>query len=221
MNKFVAYYRVSTQKQGISGLGLESQQSTTRDYIATVGGNLVNTFEEVESGTKDDRPKLQKALRECRLTGATLLIAKLDRLSRNRRFLMDLQESSITFVCCDMPEANNFTVGILACMAEYERELISTRTKEALSAAKARGVILGNPKLDLVRNTDTRNATKALVAKAKSRNLELRQIVEELQEDSTEQLSLRGLARKLNEAGYTTARGGKFHASSVNRVLVA
>lgn len=219
MKKFVAYYRVSTQKQGSSGLGLESQVGSTKDYIASIGGNLVNAFEEVESGTKDDRPELQKALRECRLTGATLLIAKLDRLSRNRRFLMDLQESSITFVCCDMPEANNFTVGILACMAEYERELISTRTKEALAAAKARGVVLGNPNLGKVRNTDTENATKALVAKAKSRNQELKQVVNELQDDSTEQLSLRGLAKKLNEAGYTTARGGEFHASSVSRVL--
>jgi DNA invertase Pin-like site-specific DNA recombinase len=221
MTKYVAYYRVSTHKQGISGLGLESQQSTTRDYVASVGGELVSSFQDVESGAKDNRPELHKALRECRLTGAALLIAKLDRLSRNRNFLMSLQESSITFVCCDMPEANNFTVGILACMAEYERELISERTKAALKAAKARGVILGNPNLDLVRNNDTTAATAARTATAKARNSELRQVISEIKEDADKSLTLREVADHLNEAGYTTSRGAKFHATSVNRVLAA
>ena len=152
MTKFVAYYRVSTAKQGKSGLGLEAQQAATATYLGRVGGDLVKSFSEVESGSNNNRVELHKALRECRLTGATLLIAKLDRLSRDRRFLMDLQESSINFVCCDMPEANNLTVGLLACLADYERELISERTKAALQAAKARGVKLGNPSLGLVRN---------------------------------------------------------------------
>ena len=153
MKKYVAYYRVSTAKQGRSGLGLEAQENTTTSYLDSVKGELVEGYTDIESGSKDNRPELQKALRKCRLTGATLLIAKLDRLSRNRRFLMDLQDSSINFVCCDMPEANNFTVGLLACLADYERELISERTKAALKAAKARGVVLGNPNLALVRNT--------------------------------------------------------------------
>lgn len=221
MNKFVAYYRVSTQKQGISGLGLESQKSATRDYIQRVDGNLTSAFQDIESGSKDDRPELQKALRECRLTGATLIIAKLDRLSRNCRFLMELQESSTKFICCDMPEANDLTVGILACMAEHERKLISERTIVALAAAKKRGVKLGNPNLHLVRNSDTRSATIAKIAKAKSRNKELKQIVLEVQESSSKRLSLRSLAKHLNDAGYKTARGELFRATTVSRILSA
>jgi DNA invertase Pin-like site-specific DNA recombinase len=155
MTKHINYYRVSTAKQGLSGLGLEAQKNTALEYLSRVGGELIESYTDIESGSKNNRPELEKALRKCRLTGATLLIAKLDRLSRNRRFLMDLQDSSINFVCCDMPEANNLTVGLLACMADYERELISERTKAALEAAKARGVVLGNPNLGLVRNTDS------------------------------------------------------------------
>jgi DNA invertase Pin-like site-specific DNA recombinase len=221
MNKFVAYYRVSTAKQGKSGLGLEAQENATVEYLNRVDGDLVSSYRDIESGSKDNRPELTKALRECRLTGATLLIAKLDRLSRNRRFLMDLSDSSTNFVCCDMPEANNFTVGLLACLADYERELISERTKAALKAAKARGVILGNPNLAEVRNTDTTAATAARINQASARNSEIKQIIDELQADSSEQLSLRDVADKLNAAGYTTARGRAFHPTSINRILAA
>lgn len=221
MSKFVAYYRVSTAKQGKSGLGLEAQQNTANTYLAKINGELVGSYQDIESGSKDDRPELQKALRECRLTGATLLIAKLDRLSRNRRFLMDLQDSSINFVCCDMPEANNLTVGLLACLADYERELISERTKAALKAAKARGVKLGNPNLDLVRNTDTTAATAAKVLKAKARNNEIKDVIQEIKGSVTDRLTLRQIADKLNNAGYTTARGAQFQATTVNRILAA
>ena len=221
MTKFVAYYRVSTAKQGKSGLGLEAQQAATATYLGRVGGDLVKSFSEVESGSNNNRVELHKALRECRLTGATLLIAKLDRLSRDRRFLMDLQESSINFVCCDMPEANNLTVGLLACLADYERELISERTKAALQAAKARGVKLGNPNLDLVRNTDTTAATQARIKAATARNTEIKQIISELQAESDKPMTLRAVAERLNEAGYKTAQGKAFHATSVNRVLAA
>jgi len=219
MTKYVAYYRVSTAKQGKSGLGIEAQKNTTTGYLASVNGELVESYKDIESGSKNNRPELQRALRKCRLTGATLLIAKLDRLSRNALFLMELRDSSIKFVCCDMPEANNFTVGILACMAEYERELISERTKAGLKAAKARGVILGNPNLHLIRNTDTTAATAALTAKAQARNTELRQVINEMKSEG--KLTLRQLATKLNEAGYTTARGSKFHPTSISRVLAA
>ena len=221
MTKFIAYYRVSTAKQGKSGLGLEAQQATTASYTKGVGGELLASYTDIESGSKDNRPELEKALRKCRLTGATLLIAKLDRLSRNRRFLMDLQDSSINFVCCDMPEANNFTVGLLACMADYERELISERTKAALKAAKARGVKLGNPNLDKVRNTSTANANQARMTRAKARKDELKQVINEIKSEFKEKLSLRQIADKLNSAGYTTARGVSFHATSVSRVLAS
>ena len=219
--KFIAYYRVSTAKQGQSGLGLEAQQAAVTDYLSTNTGELVKEYTEIQSGSKNNRPELQAALRQCRLTGATLLIAKLDRLSRNRSFLMSVQDSSVKFVAVDMPEANHFTVGLMACLADYERELISERTKAALKAAKARGVVLGNPRLDEVRNTDTTAATIAKTAKANSRNAEILEIINEIKGSVSTALSTRQLAKHLNDAGYKTARGGHWHATSVNRVLAA
>jgi len=217
--KAIAYYRVSTAKQGRSGLGLEAQQHAVNEYLKSSGADLVAEFQEVESGSKDNRPELQKALRKCRLTGATLLIAKLDRLSRNRRFLMELSDSSIRFVCCDMPEANNFTVGLLACLADYERQLISERTKAALQAAKARGVVLGNPNLELVRNQDTTNARKARMEQTQARRAEIREVIGEIEQDAGESLSSRAMAARLNDAGYTTSTGGQWSNMAVLRVL--
>jgi DNA invertase Pin-like site-specific DNA recombinase len=143
--KLVAYERVSTARQGKSGLGLEAQRKAIDDYAATKGGTILARFTEVESGRKNDRPELEKALQLARITGATLVIAKLDRLSRNAAFLLTLRDAGVSFVACDMPEANDLTVGIMALVAQQEREAISRRTKEALAAAKARGVKLGNP----------------------------------------------------------------------------
>jgi DNA invertase Pin-like site-specific DNA recombinase len=143
--KLVAYERVSTARQGKSGLGLEAQRKAIDDYAQTKGGTILARFTEVESGRKNDRPELEKALQLARITGATLVIAKLDRLSRNAAFLLTLRDAGVSFVACDMPEANDLTVGIMALVAQQEREAISRRTKEALAAAKARGVKLGNP----------------------------------------------------------------------------
>jgi DNA invertase Pin-like site-specific DNA recombinase len=207
MTKYIAYYRVSTVKQGQSGLGLEAQRASVADYLAGVSGELINEYTEIQSGKKNDRPELNKALRKCRLTGATLLIAKLDRLSRNAAFLMNLQDSATKFIACDMPEANNLTVGLMACLADYERVLISKRTKEALKAAKARGVKLGNPKLDQVRCTE--------------RNTEILEVINEIQSNADSELSLRQISKQLNSAGYTTARGKAWQATSVMRVLAA
>lgn len=219
--KVIAYYRVSTQKQGNSGLGLEAQRQAVTDYLSKISSTLIEEFQEIESGTKDDRPQLQKALRKCRLTGATLLIAKLDRLSRNRRFLMELADSSIEFVCCDMPEANNFTVGLLACLADYERQLISERTKAALKAAKARGVKLGNPNLLRVRNQDTTAARNAHLSVSQRRREEIAQVIEEMEQEAGCSLSSRSLAERLNDAGYTTRRGGQWSHVGVLRVRAA
>ena len=221
MNKIVTYYRVSTTRQGKSGLGLEAQEQATNDYITRVGGGIVESYTDVESGKKNNRPELEKALRKCRLTGAVLVIAKLDRLARNARFLLELQDSSIKFVCCDMPEANDLTVGIMACLAQYESKLISERTKAALQAAKARGVKLGNKNLHLIRNSDTTAATATLISTAKARNIELQQVIDEIRADTDHKLSLNQIAKRLNDAGYTTSRGGQFHATSVNRILAA
>ena len=216
--KYIAYYRVSTAKQGQSGLGLEAQQTAVADYLKSNAGALVTEYTEIQSGSKDNRPELQAALRQCRLTGAILLIAKLDRLSRNRSFLMNVQDSSVQFVAVDMPEANHFTVGLMACLADYERQLISERTTAALKAAKARGVKLGNPRLDEFRNIDTTAAREAKSAKAKERNAEILEVVKEITAEAG-RLSLRQIATQLNHAGYTTARGKAWQATSVMRVL--
>src|SRR3954454_18915621 len=143
--KFVAYYRVSTQKQGASGLGLDAQRKAVADYLDGGRWSLVAEFTEVESGKRNDRPELAKALATCRRTGATLIIAKLDRLARNVAFVSNLMEAGVEFVAVDFPTANRLTIHILAAVAEHEREMISARTKDALVAAKARGTRLGNP----------------------------------------------------------------------------
>ena len=219
MQNFVAYYRVSTNKQGQFGLGMEAQQAAVRQYLEQHHGELVAEFSEVESGGKDDRPEMAKALRKCRLTGATLLIAKLDRLSRNRRFLLDLADSTTSFVCCDMPEANSLTVGLLACLADYERQLISERTKAALAAAKARGTVLGNPNILEIRNTDPTAANQARIAKSRERNAEMLEVIQEIHADAGESMGYRATARALNVAGYKTARGKAWNHISVSRVM--
>mgnify|MGYP006061624823 CR=1 FL=1 len=134
---------------------------------------------------------------------------------------MSVQDSSVKFVAVDMPEANHFTVGLMACLADYERELISERTKAALKAAKARGVILGNPRLDEFRNTDTTNARANWVSNAKQRNSEMLEIINEMRDSTGNALSLRDLTKMLNDAGYKTSRGKEWHPTSVSRVLAA
>jgi DNA invertase Pin-like site-specific DNA recombinase len=143
MKSFVLYRRVSTNRQGQSGLGLESQDETVRRYVTSQNGKVVGEFVEVESGKNNDRPQLSEALKECRRLKATLVVAKLDRLSRNAEFLLRLQNGNVDFVCCDCPNVDRFTVGILALVAQRERELISERTRAALQMAKKRGVRLG------------------------------------------------------------------------------
>lgn len=142
--RLVAYERVSTARQGRSGLGLAAQRKAIEDLAEARGAAVMARFTEVESGRKE-RPELAEALILARLTGATLVIAKLDRLSRNAAFLLTLRDSGSRFLVCDVPEANDLTIGIIALVAQQEREAISRRTKEALAAAKVRGVKLGNP----------------------------------------------------------------------------
>ena len=145
--RFVAYYRVSTDKQGRSGLGLDAQRAAVARHAASAGGVVAAAFEEVESGRRGDRPQLGLALAECRLRRAVLLIAKLDRLARDAHFLLGLEKAGVEFLAADMPHANRLTVGIMALVAEEEARATSARTKAALAAAKARGVRLGNPRL--------------------------------------------------------------------------
>jgi DNA invertase Pin-like site-specific DNA recombinase len=139
--RYVAYYRVSTDKQGRSGLGLEAQQQAVASYVAA--GHLVAAYVEIGSGKRNDRPELAKALAHCRASKATLIVAKLDHLARSVFFIASLMESKVDFIAADMPTANRLTVHILSAVAEHEREAISSRTKAALAAAKARGIKLG------------------------------------------------------------------------------
>lgn len=217
----VAYYRVSTAAQGRSGLGFEAQRAAVESLCAARGWELTAPpFTEVESGKRNDRPELEKALHRAKVTGATLVVAKLDRLSRNVAFLAALQESGVKFIAADMPEANELTVHIMAAVAQAERKAISKRTKEALQAAKARGQRLGNPNgAAAIRRAGKGNdsAMGAVRANATKRAEEMRPIVEDMRARGVTSLS--GIAAALNEGGFVTARGGKWHASSVRNLV--
>lgn len=215
--KFVAYYRVSTARQGRSGLGLEAQQQAVHDYLNGNGWEIVAEHIEVESGKENDRPELEKALAACRLHQASLVIAKLDRLSRNAEFLLRLQNGAVPFVAADMPEANEMVVGIMAVVAQAERKMISQRTKAALAAAKARGTKLGGFRGYVPTEADRRKAVAAKQAKAGGRDTDLLPIVEELRETGV--TSLRGIAAALNERSIPAPMGGTWHANSVSRLL--
>ena len=215
--RFVSYVRVSTQQQGQSGLGLEAQQQAVARHVEAVGGTLAGEFVEVESGKLNARPQLLAALKACRLTGAALLVAKLDRLSRNAAFLLSLRESRVRFVCCDNPNANELTVGILAVVAEDERRRISERTKAALQAAKARGIKLGNPRLAELPPQNPVQARTRLQELTKLYAAELAEVVEDIRAQGTSSLS--GIARELNRRNIATRLGGKWHASSVSNLL--
>jgi DNA invertase Pin-like site-specific DNA recombinase len=205
---FVAYYRVSTDRQGQSGLGLDAQRAVVAAYVA--GRELAAEFTEIESGRKNDRPQLLAAVAACRERRAVLVIAKLDRLARSVAFIANLMESGVEFVAVDMPQANRLTLHILAAVAEHEREMISARTKAALAAARARGRRLGNPRPDLPA------ARASYSAKAARNRANAAPLVERLR---LEGLSLRAIAKELNERRIPTERGGPWHASSVRGVL--
>ncbi|MCR5260047.1 MAG: recombinase family protein [Desulfovibrio sp.] len=213
---FVAYYRVSTAKQGKSGLGIEAQRDAVAQYVGRSGGTVLASFQEVESGKRADRPQLALALERCRLTRSTLVVAKLDRLTRDTNFLAKLRDSGVPFVACDNPHANALTVTILIAVAEEERRLASVRTREALARAKARGKKLGCP-LGAAAFGDRRGhgATEALKAKADRFARSLASIVQPLLDDG---LSLRKIADKLNGQGIVTAQGKLWQANSVKRL---
>ena len=216
MKSIVSYYRVSTQKQGNSGLGLEAQRATVADYAKRTGCTIVAEFTEVESGKKNDRLQLAEAIAAAKRTGSVLVIAKLDRLARNAAFIFALRDAGVTFVACDIPEANTLTVGIFAVMAQHEAELISTRTRAALAAKKMRGDKLGTP-ANLTsdarakgREAHTRNAANNQNTKtAKGYAVLLR----------SSGASLRAMAQTLNAEGFKTPKGGQFSAVQVMRLL--
>jgi len=206
-NKYVGYFRVSTAKQGTSGLGLEAQQSAVGSYL-NGDCEVVGEFVEVESGKRKNRPQLQAALAMCKKTGATLVIAKLDRLARNLHFISGLMESKVDFVAADNPTANKLTIQILAAVAEDEARSISARTKAALASAKARGTKLGTHGAIL----GAENSKKAAEAAAK-----LRPVIDELKAAGI--VTIRAIALELNKRKIATPTGKEWHATSVHRLL--
>lgn len=214
--RFIAYYRVSTEKQGQSGLGLEAQEAAVSRFLDSAGGQLVDAFTEVESGKKaSNRPQLANALARCRKNKATLLIAKLDRLARSVHFISGLMESKVEFVCCDNPYLRNDTptnklmLHQLAAFAEFERAQISHRTKEALAALKARGVRLGNPKLDQINGRRRRRADEFAAQMAPT-------VAQIKAEGYTTVESIRD---ELNRRDVPTARGGRWHQATVHNLV--
>jgi DNA invertase Pin-like site-specific DNA recombinase len=217
--KWISYLRVSTQRQGKSGLGLEAQRNSVTEFLNGGDWSLVKEFVEIESGKRADRPELAKAIQACRAYGAKLVIAKLDRLSRNAHFLLGLQEAGVDFVCADMPNANRLTVGIMAMVAEEERRMISKRTKDALAAAKRRGVKLGGTRRGGKPTAKTRKlATEAIQTRAAAKAADIAPIIAELRTAGV--TSQTAIAKGLTNKGIPTPRGGnRWTATQVSRVL--
>ena len=213
---FVAYFRVSTQKQGVSGLGLDAQRAAVRSFAGAVP--IIREFTEIESGKKDSRPELDAAIEFAHAHGARLVIAKLDRLSRNASFIFRLRDSKVDFVCADMPDANTLTVGIFAVLAQHERETISARTKAALAAKKAQGFKLGTP----ANLTDGARAKGRAAHVANARTAKANVQAADVARDKRAQgLTLAAIADKLNENGYRTRTGKEFQRTTVLRLLAA
>jgi DNA invertase Pin-like site-specific DNA recombinase len=208
--KFVAYYRVSTDKQGQSGLGLEAQQAAVKQYADAI----IHSFTEIESGKHDDRPQLQAAIAMCKRTGAALLIAKIDRLSRQAAFLLTLRDSGVQIVAADMPHAGTLEFGIRAVVAQHEREEISRRTKAALQAAKARGVKLGCPTPEI----GSAAGIAVIQARASAYATRLAPIVADIKRAGC--TTLREIAAALQARGISTPRGGTNWAPSQVRNLL-
>jgi len=215
MQSFIAYYRVSTKRQGQSGLGMEAQQAAVMRHVESTRGKLIGSFNEVESGRKDDRPQLKAALVAAKKSNAIVIIAKLDRLGRRASYILRLiDESGVNFHICDMPNADKLTITILAAVAEREAENISTRTKAALAAKKARGAKLGNPRLDEARKAAVESNRKL----DKARQDEIREIISEIVTKG-KITTHKGIADCLNARGIPTARGGQWHTTTVRRLI--
>jgi DNA invertase Pin-like site-specific DNA recombinase len=226
--KYIAYYRVSTRRQGQSGLGLEAQRHAVQQYLAAMGGTLAAEYTEVESGKRSDRPELARALARTRALRGTLIVAKLDRLARNVSFLSALMDSGVEFVACDQPHANRLTIHILAAVAEAEARAISERTKAALQAAKRRGVLLGthrkghkiNWRKGLAKGRAVGVANHSENA-AKRRDDSYGELLGEMKAARKAGESFAAIAERMNDAGHITTGGKQFTAMTVYRLLTA
>ena len=214
--KFVAYYRVSTQRQGASGLGLHAQISMVRSFVRD-DQKIIKEYTEIESGKVNSRPQLTAAIDYALQHNGTLLIAKLDRLSRNAQFILNLRDSKVPFVAVDMPDANTLTIGLLAIIAQHEREQISERTKRALQAKKQRGYKLGNPDnlSDKARKKAEKIRTRnAIDHRANRQATELIRLYKETGHNYTQ------IANKLNEQGLRTRNNNDFLPATVRRLYL-
>ena len=214
---YVTYLRVSTDRQGKSGLGLEAQRKAVMDHVAGKG-EIAAEYVEIESGKKNDRPQLARALAEAKRIGAVLLIAKLDRLARNVAFIANLLEAGVEIAAADMPEANRFLLHVMAAVAEHEAKAISDRTRAALAAAKARGVALGwsmpgraGEQQQAARKGAERNAQKA--------DQHAANVLPVIRQIATSGASLRQVAIEMNRRGIGTARGGQWYATTIRSLL--
>ena len=214
MEQFIAYYRVSTQRQGISGLGLDAQKQSVLSFLNN--RTLIAEMTDIETGKNDNRPQLIKAIELAKQTNSTLLIAKLDRLSRNLTFVSTLMDAKVKFICADMPDANELTIHIFGALAQWERKRIGERTKGALEQLKLKGKKLGSPEnfTDAVRSM----GPKKMIEKANCNpnNQKAKKLINLLNRDGK---SLRHIAHELNEAGFKTSRGSQFKPEQVRRLI--
>jgi DNA invertase Pin-like site-specific DNA recombinase len=211
--KYVAYYRVSTRAQGDSGLGLEAQRSAVANFVK---GAIIAEYTEVESGKNNQRIELSAAIERAKKEGAVLVIAKLDRLSRNASFIFTLRDSGVNFQCVDMPDANTLTIGIFATLAQHERELISSRTKAALQAKIAKGATLGKPE-NLTPDAQAKGVAGNARRAANNENNRRASSMAEMMNSNGKNYTQ--IAQELNRAGFRTSMGCQFQATQVMRLL--
>jgi len=213
--KAVAYYRVSTKKQGESGLGLEAQERDVEQFAKARGFEITSKFIEVETGKNNYRPKLKEAMNVCQDKNQTLLIAKIDRLARNAAFIMNLQESQVKFIAVDMPEANDFVVGIMALVAQQEAKAISDRTKKGLESAKINGKVLGRP-VGYVMSKETKDK----ISRSKRKNKEFEPMILNMAKKlKKEGKTFQQIADDLNALGAKTDTGRPIYGKYISRML--
>lgn len=211
MTKYIAYYRVSTQKQGISGLGLEAQKTDVLRFLSR-GGELIAEYLDIESGKNNNRPNLLRAIEECKKQNSTLLIGKLDRLSRNAAFILMLRDSQIPFTCCDNPDANSLTIGIMAILAQDERERTSQRTKAALAELKRKGKKLGTPENLTEKARENSSQVRGQNARENENNRKAGALILSMRKEGK---SFYRITRELNELGFKTRTGKTFQQNQV------
>lgn len=216
--RYILYLRVSTRTQGLSGLGLEAQRESVARYLKQVGGVAIAEYTDIESGRKNNRPELARALAHCKRTGATLCIARMDRLARNVHFVSGLMESGIEFVALDNPSMNRLVAHILAAVGEAEAIAIASRTKAALLAAKARGVKLGKPEnlTDDARAKGRQAARESIMKKSREEYAYILPTIRQYREMG---MTFATIAEQLNKSGERTRRGAEFQSATVQRIL--